>query len=76
MAVENTAFIILIVLIILLAIIFFVLVIRNEWVFNRRQELNRFEYGHHIIYDYADYLTMVMKFWIWDVEKFKLPKED
>ena len=47
--------------------------IRNSWVFNRRTELNRFENGIHVIDNYADYDTMIRKFWIWDVEKFKLP---
>lgn len=47
--------------------------IRNLWVFNRRIELNRFENGIHVIDNYADYDTMIRKFWIWDVEKFKLP---
>lgn len=47
--------------------------IRNSWVFNRRTELNRFENGIHVIENYADYDTMIRKFWIWDVEKFKLP---
>lgn len=47
--------------------------IRNSWVFNRRTELNRFENGIHVIKNYTDYDTMIRKFWIWDVEKFKLP---
>lgn len=47
--------------------------IRNLWVYNRRTELNRFENGIHVIQNYADYDTMICKFWIWDVEKFKLP---
>ena len=47
--------------------------IRNLWVFNRRIELNRFENGIHVIENYADYDTMIRKFWTWDVEKFKLP---
>lgn len=47
--------------------------IRNSWVFERRTELNRFENGEHVILSYADYDTMMRKFWIWDVEKFKLP---
>lgn len=47
--------------------------IRNSWVFNRRTELYRFENGIHVIENYADYDTMIRKFWIWDVEKFKLP---
>jgi len=49
------------------------LTIRNQWVFNRQTELNRFENGVHVIRMYADYDTMMRKFWIWDVEKFKLP---
>ena len=47
--------------------------IRNLWVFNRRIELNRFENGIHVIKNYADYDTMIRKFWTWDVEKFRLP---
>lgn len=49
----------------------FMLIKRNEWVFNRRNELNRFEDDTHVIRNYADYDTMMRKFWIWDVEKFK-----
>ena len=47
---------------------------RNLWVFNHRNKLNRFENGVHVINQYADYDEMMIKFWIWDVEKFKLPK--
>jgi hypothetical protein len=49
------------------------LLIRNAWVFERRIELNRFENGAHVIRSYADYDTMMRKFWVWDVEKFKMP---
>ena len=49
------------------------LTIRNQWVFERQTELNRFENGVHVICGYADYDTMMRKFWIWDVEKFKVP---
>ena len=51
------------------------LVERNKWVFDRRTELNRFENGTHVIRGYADYDTMMRKFWVWDVEKFKLPTD-
>jgi len=50
-----------------------VLAVRNSWVFKRQTELNRHENGVHVIRGYADYNTMIRKFWIWDVEKFKLP---
>ena len=52
------------------------LIARNTWVFERRTELNRFENGVHVIRGYADYDTMMRKFWIWDVEKFKVPNEE
>ena len=48
--------------------------IRNEWVYNRMGELNRFEGKVHLIKQYASYDKMMLKFWIWNVEKFKLPK--
>ena len=47
---------------------------RNIWVYNRRNKLNRFENGVHVINQYADYDTMMLKIWIWDIEKFKMPK--
>ena len=49
------------------------LLIRNNWVFARRTELNRFEGGVHVIDSYVDYDTMLLRFWVWDVEKFKTP---
>jgi hypothetical protein len=45
---------------------------RNLWVFERRNELNRFEGGVHIILQYVDYGTMMNKFWVWDIEKLKV----
>jgi hypothetical protein len=49
------------------------ILVRNEWVFERRVELNRFEDGVHVIRQYADYNTMLLRFWVWDIEKFKTP---
>ena len=57
-----------------LVILSVVLFCRSSWVFNRRSELNRFDGDVHVIMQYTGYDTMMMKFWIWDVEKFKLPK--
>ena len=48
--------------------------IRNQWVYNRRMELNRFENGVHLIKYYLDYHEMMDHWWIWDVEKLKLKK--
>ncbi len=45
--------------------------VRNNWVYLRQMELNRFENGRHIIKEYASYNEMMFKFWIWDVEKFR-----
>ena len=45
--------------------------IRNKWVLDRRTELNRIEGGVHVIREYADYDTMMLRFWVWDVNKFK-----
>ena len=47
--------------------------IRNQWVFKRRTELNRFDGKLHVITQYVDYDTMMYKFWVWDIEKLKLP---
>jgi hypothetical protein len=55
-----------------LALFSLYLMLRNSWVYRRRIELNRFENGVHVIDSYVDYDTMLRKFWIWDVEKFKL----
>jgi hypothetical protein len=57
---------------VLMTIVALILKLRNYWVFNRQTELNRFENGVHITKLYASYDTMLVKFWIWDVEKFKL----
>lgn len=48
------------------------LLVRNEWVNAQQTTLNRFENGVHVIKGYADYDTMMWRFWIWDVEKFKI----
>ena len=53
-------------------IISIVFAYRNIWVGIRRNKLNRIENGVHIISQYADYDTMVLKLWIWDIEKFKI----
>ena len=47
--------------------------LRNNWVFDRMNELNRFENDVHVIRNYADYNTMMLRFWVWDIEKFKTP---
>jgi hypothetical protein len=57
---------------VLMTIVALVLKLRNYWVFNRQNELNRFENGVHITKLYASYDTMLVKFWIWNVEKFRL----
>jgi hypothetical protein len=48
------------------------MILRAEWVCNRRNELNRFENGVHVIDMYSSHRTMMNKFWVCDVEKFKL----
>ncbi len=58
----------------LLGILIFLLYlhIRNLWVYDQRSELLRKSLRE---YDtYKDYDTMMIKFWVWDIEKFK--KED
>ncbi len=47
------------------------LTVRNNWVLEKRLELNRFENGNHIINAYVGYYEMVFRFWVWDVEKFR-----
>lgn len=49
----------------------FLISVRSLWVSNRLNELNRFENGVHVIRNYADYNTMMRKFLVWDIEKFK-----
>lgn len=49
---------------------------RNSWVFDRRTELNRFEGNVHVIKQYVDYGTMMNKFWVWDIEKLKVPNAE
>ena len=45
---------------------------RNEWVFEQRGKLIYYNIdGHLIILEYEDYDTMMRKFWVWDIEKFK-----
>lgn len=52
------------------------ILIRSEWVFKKRMELNRHENGVHVITEYIDYNQMVFKFWIWDIEKMRIKKID
>lgn len=44
---------------------------RNEWVYKKRMEILRGENGTKEHDKLVDYNTMVWKFWIWNVEKFK-----
>jgi hypothetical protein len=30
----------------------------------------------HVIRQYADYNTMLLRFWVWDIEKFKTPNAE
>ena len=57
----------------LLSIASIYMLIRNYWVYERRSELNTFDRGKHVIEGYVDYDTMMLRFWVWDVEKMKLP---
>ena len=62
----------LIIVLSLLLIVFAILMlIRNEWVYDRLMELNRFENGIHLIREYDDYFDIYIRFWIWDINKFK-----
>ena len=47
------------------------LLIRNNWVYNKRTSLNRFENNIHLIQQYIDYDEMMFRFWIWDIKKLK-----
>lgn len=45
------------------------LIIRNEWVFRKRMKI--LKHGGHLIYEsLPSYSTMILKFWIWDINKF------
>ena len=54
-----------------LCIFLAVLCIRNIWVLRSMLALNRFEGNVHLVKQYADYETILYKFWIWDIEKFR-----
>ena len=54
-----------------MAVVSLVITVRNKWVFDRRGELNRFENGIHLVTQYEDYDTMMRRFWVWNIEKFK-----
>lgn len=58
----------------MLCILFFALFMwfRNNWVYNRRTELNRFVDGKHLIKKYISYDAMMLRFWVWDIEKLKI----
>ena len=46
--------------------------IRNRWVYYNRMSLNRFDTnGIHVITQYIGYSEMMMKFWIWDINRMK-----
>ena len=59
-----------------LAIIWAFFQFRNMWVFDRITELNRFENGVHIVTLYYGYHSMFWRFWVWDVEKMRLPADE
>lgn len=54
-----------------LAIIAVVVVVRSNWVVEKRMGLNRFVGGVHLIKGYEGYGTMMRRLWIWDIEKFR-----
>lgn len=45
---------------------------RNNWVYDKQIELVWKGIDKH----YLDYYSMYFKFWVWDIEKLKKPKED
>lgn len=59
-----------------LLIIPLVILVRNEWVYKKRMELNRFEDGVHIIKQYMGYDDMMYRFWVWDIEKLRKPNRN
>jgi len=54
-----------------MAVVSLVITARNAWVVDRMGELNRFENGVHLVTQYEDYGTMMRRFWVLDIEKFK-----
>jgi hypothetical protein len=63
-------------LLIFLGIVIFVgifILCRNEWVYKKRTEIidNHF----HEYFNYISYNDMVLKFWIWDIEKMRKVRE-
>jgi hypothetical protein len=63
-------------LLIFVAIVIFVYIFflcRNEWVYKKRIEMidNRF----HEYNNYISYYEMIIKFWIWDIEKMRKVRE-
>lgn len=52
------------------------MLVRNQWVFNRRIELNRFEGDEHVLGKYISYNAMMLRFWVWDIEKLKIKQEN
>lgn len=48
------------------------ILIRNDWVYKKRIKLIKFENGSLLIDQYVSYNTMICRFWIWDIKKFKI----
>lgn len=59
------------IIILFLTIFAILMLVRNNWVFNRLNELNRFEDDVHLINNYKAYSEILIRFWIWDIKKFK-----
>lgn len=70
----NTFETVLFIVFVFITFVGLVVLIRSEWVFKKRTELNRFDNNIHVITEYINYDKMVFKFWIWDVEKMRIKK--
>lgn len=66
----------------LLMVVLLALFVRNNWVYNQQKKiLNKINPGDSDFEEkirdfdsYSDYNTMIWKFWIWDINKFKPTK--
>ena len=52
------------------------ILVRNHWVYRERSKLIRHVNGKMPLDSYIGYHRMMFMFWVWDVEKMRLPEDN
>ena len=52
------------------------ILVRNHWVYCERSKLVGYVNNKLLLDSYMSYDRMMFMFWVWDVEKMRLPEDD